>query len=101
MTREGVLRGSVVEEGAGLSAADLCHACGVTLQQVEVWVVEGVVEPAGASPTEWRFAGASLARVRLAARLARDLEVNEAGVALALELLERIDILEARLRRPT
>jgi chaperone modulatory protein CbpM len=36
--------------------------------------------------------------MRIALRLQRELEVNLAGAALALELLERIDQLNARLR---
>jgi chaperone modulatory protein CbpM len=37
-------------------------------------------------------------RVQKAHRLQRDLGVNLPGIALALQLLERIDALEARLR---
>jgi len=36
--------------------------------------------------------------VRTAARLRRDLELDAAGIALALELLDEIDLLRARLR---
>ena len=36
---------------------------------------------------------------RLAARLTRDLDLNPPGVALALELLDEIDALHARLHR--
>jgi hypothetical protein len=48
------------------------------------------------SPLYWRGAAARLAR---AARLRRDLGLNYAGAILACELLERIETLEARLRR--
>ncbi len=41
--------------------------------------------------TEWRFSGAALRRARLALRLERDLELNLAGVALALELMEELE----------
>ena len=37
--------------------------------------------------------------MRLAARLTRDLELNAPGVALALDLLDRIAELESRLAR--
>ena len=40
----------------------------------------------------------SVVRVQKAQRLQRDLGVNLPGTALALELLDRIDALEARLR---
>ncbi len=89
----------VVEEELQFSLAELCRACRASEDQIRVWVVEGVLEPVGASPPTWRFAGASLRRTRLAMTLTRDLEVNPAGVALALELIDEIEALKARLRR--
>jgi len=91
---------SIVEEEAGLSLADLSRACRVRRTQIEVWVHEGVLQPrAGAAPDEWRFEGAALKRARLAQRLAGDLELNPPGVALALDLLDEIAELKARLHR--
>ena len=58
-----------------------------------------MLQPRGDSREAWRFRGDSLARMRLATRLMQDLEINAAGVALALDLLERIAELESRLRR--
>ena len=58
-----------------------------------------MLQPSGESPEQWRFSGRSLSRVRVAARLRRDLEINPPGVALALDLLDEIEQLEARLRR--
>ena len=55
--------------------------------------------PAGDSPEDWRFGGESLRRARLALRLSRDLEINPSGVALALDLLDEIASLRARLQR--
>ncbi len=95
-----VLRGSVVGDEIQLTVIELCRACGTSEQQVEVWVVEGVLQPeGGASRDEWRFGADALARLRVATRLARDLEVNDPGVALALDLLDRIAALESSLRR--
>lgn len=91
---------AVITEDTPLSLADLCHACHAPQDVVRVWVVEGVLQPtAGDSPPAWRFAGSALRRARLAATLSRDLEVNAAGVALALDLMDRIEALQARLRR--
>jgi chaperone modulatory protein CbpM len=61
-------------------------------------VHEGVLEPQGASPAEWRFGAAALLRARRAVRLARDLDINPPGVALALQLLDEIRRLEAVLQ---
>lgn len=89
----------VVEEDIHLTLVELCRACSVSEEHVSAWVLEGVLEPSGNSPPEWRFAGASLRRARTAARLARDLEVNAPGIALALDLLDEIAALRARLER--
>ena len=62
-------------------------------------VEEGVLTPEGEAPGQWRFTGLHLHRARVAARLQRDLGVNLAGAALALELLEEMEVLRARLRR--
>ena len=95
------LRGSVVdEEGELLSASQLGRVYQVSEERVELWVIEGVLQPsAGSTRAEWRFGGSALSRMRTAERLQRDLEINESGVAVALALLDRIAALEARLRR--
>lgn len=98
-TISSALRGSVVEEDVELTAVELGRACRTSEQQIEVWVYEGVLQPSGATRETWRFGGDSLARMRQATRLMQDLEINSAGVALALDLLDRIAELESRLRR--
>lgn len=97
-TISSALRGSVVEEDVELTIVELGRACRASEHQIEVWVHEGVLQPSGPSPEAWRFGGESLARMRVATRLMHDLEVNAAGVALALDLLDRIAELESRLR---
>jgi len=98
-TRSSALRGSIVEDEVTLTTVELCRATHASESHIELWVAEGVLQPSGESRDEWRFGGRSLARMRVAMRLARDLEVNSPGVALALDLLDEIDRLEARLRR--
>ena len=98
-TISSALRGSVVEEEMELTTLELCRACHTSEQQIELWVFEGVLQPRGASRDSWRFGGDSLARIRVATRLMRDLELNTPGIALALDLLERIAELESRLAR--
>lgn len=95
-----VLRGSIVGEETLLTAVELCRACNASELEIELWVIEGVVQPsAGASREQWRFGAAALRRTRAAARLSRDLQLDAAGVALALDLLDRIAALESRLLR--
>jgi chaperone modulatory protein CbpM len=97
--RTSVLRGSIVEDELTLTAVELGRACHASVAHIELWVSEGVLQPSGESPEQWRFGGRALARMRVAMRLSRDLEINSPGVALALDLLDEIEALEARLRR--
>ncbi len=90
--------GIVPEDPAEWTLAEVSRACAVEIDFVVELVREGVVEPDGAEPGRWRFTQTHLRRVRVASHLHRDLGVNLAGAALALELLEEIEALRARLR---
>lgn len=94
-----MLSGEVLEEEVELTLAELCKVCRLPAEQVFDLVDEGVVEPLGRDPSSWRFRGISVRRVRCAQRLEQDLGVNVAGAALALELLEELERLRARLHR--
>lgn len=94
-----LIEGEVVEEELLLTLQELCRASHAPVEQVHIWVVEGVLEPIGHAPQEWRFTGQSLRRARVALRLTRDLEVNASGVALALDLLDEISALQAKLQQ--
>ena len=98
-TITGFLHGQVVEEEIHLTLTELCQSSGITEAHVTTWVVEGILEPIGRQREEWRFGGDSLRRARLAMRLTRDLDINPAGVALVMDLIDEIDNLKAQLRR--
>ena len=88
------LRSDIVD---ALTFDDLCRFCHAD----EAWVIElveqGVLEPVGGTPENWRFVGTSIVRAKKARRLTRDLGINTAGVALVLELLEERDAVLRRL----
>jgi chaperone modulatory protein CbpM len=88
-----------LDEDIRLDAESLSRSLRCDVALIVTLVHEGVLEPEGGSPTEWRFAGATLQRARRAVRLVRDLEINPPGVALALQLLDEIGRLEAALAR--
>lgn len=94
-----VLHGQVVEEELELTLVELCQACGTDREEISLWVGEGVLEPVGTAPEEWRFGGPALRRARLAASFTRELGINAPGVALAIELLDQIEALRAQMRR--
>ena len=96
MTQQ-TLNGILIDEQTELSLNDLCKACSSSAEWIIELVEEGALEPIGYVQTQWRFSGNSLQRARTAMRLQRDLGINLAGVALALDLLGEIEILESRL----
>jgi chaperone modulatory protein CbpM len=88
------LTGAIFDETAVLSLEDLSRMCAVEQRHIVEFVEEGVLNVIQVR-SEWRFSGDAVRRARLAVRLERDLQLNLAGVALAVELLEEI----AQLRR--
>ena len=88
----------ILEEQTQLTLADLCGACAVHAERIIQLVDFGVLEPQGREPARWIFVGTSLQRARSAIRLQKDLDIDIAGAALALELLDEIALLKARLR---
>jgi len=91
-----VLFGEVIGEGDLVSIADLCRSCTVEIQTITTLVSEGILEPRGNDVEHWQFSVGSLRRVKTVIHLQRDLGVNLAGAALALDLLDRIAELERR-----
>ena len=92
-----ILSGKVLEEDSEVTFAELCEACAVHAEAVEAMIEEGIVAPISGAERRWRFSRSSVVRVRTVLRMQRDLHVNLAGAALALDLLERIEQLSARL----
>jgi chaperone modulatory protein CbpM len=94
-----VIHGTGVEEEVRFSLPELSQACGASIDLLITLVEEGVLAPVGRDALHWNFTGAALRRARAALRLTRDLDLNVAGVALVLDLLDEIDALESRSRR--
>lgn len=88
----------VLEEQTGLTLEELCRACAAPTEWLLELVEEGVITPSGGGAAQWRFTGLHLRHARVAVRLQRDLGVNPAGAALALQLMEELDTLRARLQ---
>jgi chaperone modulatory protein CbpM len=88
----------LLDEGLSITLSELCRATGLHAEALLGMVEEGVVDPCGASPSEWRFRADAIVRVNAALRLQRDLDLNLAGVALALDLLDEVRHLRGRVR---
>lgn len=90
--------GIILDEQTELTLAELSRACAAQAEVIIELVDEGVLEPIGHEPQRWRFTGVHLRRARVAVRLQRDLGLNLAGAALALQLLDEVEALRERLR---
>jgi chaperone modulatory protein CbpM len=93
------LQGDIVESHIEFTLIELCRITGASSDDFVQWIAEGAFEPQGAGIEDWRFSGTCLRRAITAQRLTADLELNAPGVALALDLLDRIDALRIRLAR--
>lgn len=89
-----VVESFIVEDEIHMSISELCHATNADVEHVIAWVYEGILNPQGNSPDDWRFSGDSLRRSKMALRLSRDLEINTPGVAMVLDLLDEISRLK-------
>ena len=89
---------TILEEQLGLSLSEISRACAVHAEMIVELVNEGVLAPDGREPHRWRFTGVHVRRATVALRLQRDLGLNLAGAALALELLDEVETLRAQLR---
>ena len=88
----------LIDEQTTFTLAELCRSCAVEAELIEALVEQGILEPTGRRGRHWCFSSSSLRRTRITLHLQSDLGVNLAGAALALDLLERIEKLETRLR---
>src|SRR3954468_24025065 len=86
-------------EADWIAVTDVCRLCLIEMTEVVELVELGVVAARGPTPAEGLVPAASLPRLRIAGRLIRDLGVNAAGAALAVELLESRGDLERQIRR--
>lgn len=78
-----------------ITLEELCQICGLTDDFIQSLVEHDIVRPHGDITEKWTFSIEQLQRVKTAQRLQRDLEVNFAGIALVLDLLEELHALRA------
>lgn len=92
------IRGIVLDEFTEVTMDDLCRTCRVEETVVVNLIEEGIVEPHSRDESPWRFSGSALPLVVRAVRLQRDFELNPAGVAFALDLLDEIELLRKQIK---
>jgi chaperone modulatory protein CbpM len=92
-----LISGVIIEEMQSLTLDEFCQATHVTREIIIEMIDYQLIHPQGKKPEEWRFDSISLKRGRMAASFYHDLEVNMPGVALALELIDKIEQLRRQL----
>ena len=94
-----LLSGAIFDETTEVTVVELCRVCSIDITLVEELVGEGILEPSGGASEQRRFPYSSVRRTHTVIHLQRDLGLNLAGAALALDLLDRIEHLRSQLRR--
>ena len=85
------------EEWFYLSLSEVSTSFGVSKDLVLEIIDEGIISAQMDENKQWRFDNKALNNIRTVLYLRRDLGVNVAGAGLALELLQEIEHLRARL----
>jgi len=80
-----------LDDSAPCSLRELCVTFVIEESVVIEMVDIGVLIPLGDDPHSWKFGAGALLRLQRARRLQRDLEINLAGVAVALDLLDELE----------
>lgn len=94
MNKKEPLNGQLISREIVYSMHEFCYACNVTPEIIVLLVDHGIVDVEGIlteQREQWSFHGEALLRGQRALRLVRDLGVNWAGAALALDLLEQLE----------
>jgi chaperone modulatory protein CbpM len=79
-----------------LTLSELCEICNISQNVVHEFISWEIVHPRQSAQQELIFELIDLRRIKTALRLQHDLEVNLAGVALVLDLLEELEELREK-----
>lgn len=76
---------------------DICKICHISPDYLYELVLHDVLIPKGHDQHDWLFDARQFMRLKKAIRLQKDLEIDYAGLAVVLDLLEQIDELEQKM----
>jgi MerR-like DNA binding protein len=85
-----------MEGDTRLSAEDVERSLGISRQELDELVSLGLAEPVAPGSAEYTVA--TVIRLQRVRRLHADLDVDVLGAAIIVDLLERLDRLEAEIR---
>jgi len=85
-----VLSVELVSSELTLSIHEVCQRCGLPGDDLRQLIAHGVIAPVKQTEAEWRFSAEALQLLARAARMQRDFELDAAGLAMALSLLDEL-----------
>lgn len=85
-----------MEGDTRLTAQDVERSLGISRQELEELVSMGLAQPVAPGASEYTVA--TVIRLQRVRRLHADLEVDVLGAAIIVDLIERLDQLEAEIR---
>lgn len=88
----------VLDDAAPYALRELCKTFGIEANVVVEMVEVGVLLPDGSEPSKWAFSATAVVRLQKARRMQRDLGINLAGVAVALDLLDDLAATRQKVR---
>lgn len=91
MTQHIIHEGILLDENVTYTFKEFCEISQVEEKVIIEMIEYGIVEPEGESQQQWAFYSPDLLRLKKAQRLHQDLDINWAGISLALDLLEEIN----------
>lgn len=79
-----------------LNLDEVCEICNISSATVNELMAYEIIHPRQSASGQLAFNEHDLQRIKTALRLQRDLEINLAGVAVVLDLLDELDELRAQ-----
>lgn len=86
-----------IESDPELTLDELCSACDISPGFIQDLIEYGVLDIKDVSLQAYRFTPVHLRRIRMIVHLQNDLEVNLAGAALVVDLMEQMDTMRAKI----
>lgn len=92
-----IITNVTIETNPELTLEELCSACGITPQFIHELIEYGALDCDDVSLEVYRFRPEQLRRVRTIVHLHHDLEINIPGATLAIELMEEMEKMRAKI----
>lgn len=100
MTKKEIMIIANYSQDSLITLEELCQICNLTNDEIQTFISYEIIHPRRSNQNQQQilFELVDLHRIKTALRLQHDLEVNLAGAALALDLLEQLEDLRRRMK---